>query len=77
MGVFNTLYEKGYCKKEAGEPQEGDGEDTISGTGLGDGKGGEKDISKDIDDKEDLIGTKEVCLILAFFEFPFDFSFLY
>lgn len=58
-GVFDTLFQKGFCKKEEGEPQEGEGEEMGSGTGMGEGKG-EKDISDQIDDDEDLLGRKEV-----------------
>eukprot|EP00026_Physarum_polycephalum_P000014 Phypoly_transcript_00014.p1 GENE.Phypoly_transcript_00014~~Phypoly_transcript_00014.p1 ORF type:complete len:3744 (+),score=763.97 Phypoly_transcript_00014:755-11233(+) len=57
-GVFNTLFTKGFCKKEEGEPEEGDEGEMGSGTGMGEGKG-EKDISDQIDDDEDLLGRKE------------------
>lgn len=59
MGTFNTLYEKGYCKKDEEEPQEGDTEEWISGTGMSEGKG-ERDISDKIEDEDDLVGAKEV-----------------
>jgi len=58
MGIFSNLFKTGYCKKQEGEPQEGEDE-MVSGTGMGEGKGGEKDISDDIKDEEDLLGAKE------------------
>lgn len=64
MSVFNTLYTKGFCKREdEGEPEQGEGTEMGSGTGLGSGKG-EKDISDQIEDEEDLLGRKEACLVL-------------
>eukprot|EP01133_Synstelium_polycarpum_P016329 gene16329-19424_t len=62
-GVFIQLYTKGYCKKgEESAEQQGEGtgnlEDDVEGTGMGEGEG-KKDVSDQIDDKEQLMGLED------------------
>lgn len=59
--LFSSLYLEGFCSK----PDEEDGqegatkfEEEISGTGMGEGEG-KKDVSEQIEDEDQLLGTGE------------------
>uniref|UniRef100_A0A0G4HWH0 Midasin n=1 Tax=Chromera velia CCMP2878 TaxID=1169474 RepID=A0A0G4HWH0_9ALVE len=59
--LFQTskvLLEKGYCRPQEGEGQEGEGGDEwVEGTGLGEG-GGQKDISDEIEEEGQMEGLR-------------------
>ena len=61
LAVFNKLLARGFCRKpdepEGEDGDEGDTQDNVEGTGMGEGTG-KQDISKEIEDEEQLLGTR-------------------
>jgi hypothetical protein len=61
-GLFLTLLTRGYCNPEETEGGGGEGDmklqDDIQGTGMGDGTG-KKDVSDEIDNEDQLVGTNK------------------
>ncbi|KAF9968166.1 hypothetical protein BGZ70_006143 [Mortierella alpina] len=56
--TFSILFSKGFCIPEMEqEMKEGEEENNVAGTGIGDGEGG-KDVSDEIEDEEQVLGTQ-------------------
>lgn len=59
--LFCSLFSEGFCRAEE-EEVEGKGDGSLNfdteGTGMGEGEG-KKDVSHEIEDEEQLLGTKE------------------
>jgi midasin (ATPase involved in ribosome maturation) len=59
LALINVLLVKGFCRKpDEGDTEEGETEDNVAGTGMGEGEGKE-DVSDQIDNEEELLGNKE------------------
>jgi midasin (ATPase involved in ribosome maturation) len=69
LNLYNAIYARGFCRPpdmgsddddaESGDDGgDGTNEQTASGTGFGDGEG-EQDVSNQVQDEEQLLGTKE------------------
>ena len=59
LGVFTTLYREGLCLSAEEQEQQSDRTEEGSGTGMGEGEG-MNDVSKEIDDEEDLLRPNEL-----------------
>src|SRR5690606_27248486 len=58
--TFITVFSKGFCmpEMESQESGEGDMEDNVKGTGIGEGEGN-KDVSDEIEDEEQALGNAD------------------
>ena len=56
--ICSKILAKGFCRRpDEAEEGEGEDEDDVAGTGMGEGQG-KKDVSNEIEDEEQLTGTK-------------------
>ncbi|CAG8469891.1 6305_t:CDS:10 [Ambispora leptoticha] len=59
INSFTTIFTKGFCMPaQEGEACEGAAQDGVQGTGIGEGEGS-KDVSEEIEDEEQVLGTQD------------------
>jgi midasin len=61
LAILNKLFVSGFCRKpdeQEGAEEDGKTQDNCDGTGMGEGEG-KKDVSDQITDEEQLLGTKD------------------